>query len=53
MMQNCKVCNSFFQRVYNSVRFVRYPTTVFDRYLEELGAEGCFENVIFTHATLV
>jgi FkbM family methyltransferase len=31
-------------------RFIRYPISVFDRYLEELGAEGYFENVIFTNA---
>ena len=31
-------------------KFIRYPTSVFDRYLEELGAEGYFENVIFTNA---
>ncbi|NVN91139.1 MAG: FkbM family methyltransferase [Desulfuromonadales bacterium] len=29
-------------------RFTRYPITVFDRYLEELGTAGYFENVIFT-----
>jgi hypothetical protein len=29
-------------------RFIRYPVTVFDRYLEELGGDGHFENVIFT-----
>jgi hypothetical protein len=29
-------------------RFTRYPITVFDRYLEELGTDGHFENVIFT-----
>jgi FkbM family methyltransferase len=29
-------------------RFVRYPITVFDRYLDELGTNGYFENVIFT-----
>ncbi len=29
-------------------RFIRYPISVFDRYLEELGTEGYFENVIFT-----
>ena len=29
-------------------RLTRYPITVFDRYLEELGTEGYFENVIFT-----
>ena len=29
-------------------RFTRYPITVFDRYLEELGNDGYFENVIFT-----
>jgi FkbM family methyltransferase len=29
-------------------RFTRYPITVFDRYLEELGADGHYENVIFT-----
>ncbi len=29
-------------------RFVRYPITVFDRYLDELGPDGDFENVIFT-----
>ena len=29
-------------------RFARYPITVFDRYLEELGADGDYENVIFT-----
>ncbi len=29
-------------------RFTRYPITVFDRYLAELGTEGYFENVIFT-----
>lgn len=31
-------------------RFIRYPISVFGRYLEELGAEGYFENVIFTNA---
>lgn len=31
-------------------RFIRYPISVFDRYLEELGADGYFENVIFTNA---
>lgn len=30
-------------------RFIRYPISVFDRYLEELGTEGYFENVIFTN----
>jgi FkbM family methyltransferase len=29
-------------------RFTRYPITVFDRYLEELGTEGYVENVIFS-----
>ncbi len=29
-------------------KFVRYPISVFDRYLEELGTEGYHENVIFT-----
>lgn len=29
-------------------RFTRYPITVFDRYLEQLGTDGNFENVIFT-----
>jgi len=29
-------------------RFIRYPITVFDRYLDELGTEGYGENVIFT-----
>jgi FkbM family methyltransferase len=29
-------------------RLIRYPISVFDRYLEELGTEGHFENVIFT-----
>ena len=29
-------------------RWVRYPLTVFARYLDELGSHGYFENVIFT-----
>lgn len=29
-------------------RFIRYPIGVFDRYLDELGNNGYFENVIFT-----
>lgn len=29
-------------------RFTRYPITVFDRFLDELGTEGHFENIIFT-----
>ena len=29
-------------------RFIRYPIDVFDRYLDELGSDGHFENVIFT-----
>ena len=29
-------------------RFTRYPIAVFDRYLEELGTDGHYENVIFT-----
>jgi FkbM family methyltransferase len=31
-------------------RFIRYPTTVFNRYLDELGSDGRFENVIFTNS---
>jgi FkbM family methyltransferase len=31
-------------------RFIRYPITVFDRYLDELGSDGHFENVIFTRS---
>ena len=30
-------------------RFTRYPTSVFDRYLDELGTTGTHENVIFTN----
>lgn len=29
-------------------RLTRYPTQVFDRYLDEIGADGHFENVVFT-----
>jgi len=29
-------------------RFTRYPMSVLDRYLDELGTEGYYENVIFT-----
>jgi FkbM family methyltransferase len=29
-------------------RFTRYPITVFDRYIDELGTDGHFGNVIFT-----
>ena len=29
-------------------RFIRYPISTFDRYLDELGSDGYFENVIFT-----
>ena len=31
-------------------RFIRYPISVFDRYIEELGTEDYFENVIFTNS---
>jgi FkbM family methyltransferase len=34
-------------------RFTRYPITVFDRYLEELGTDNHFENVIFTKRSAV
>lgn len=30
-------------------KYIRYPMAVFDRYLEELGRDGYFENVIFTN----
>jgi len=33
-------------------RFTRYPITVFDRYLEEIGTDGYFENIIFTRRSI-
>jgi len=32
-------------------RFIRYPITVFGRYLDELGTDGHFENVVFSGKT--
>lgn len=34
-------------------RFIRYPISAFDRYLDELGSDGYFENVIFTKRNAV
>jgi FkbM family methyltransferase len=34
--------------VYRRNRFVRYPISAFGRFLDELGSDGYFENVIFT-----
>ena len=36
--------------VYRRQRFTRYPISVFDRLLEEIGSDGGFENVIFTRS---
>jgi FkbM family methyltransferase len=33
-------------------RFIRYPVSVFDRYLDELGTEDGYGNVIFTKGSL-
>ena len=36
--------------VFRRQRFTRYPISVFDRYMEEIGPSGAHENVIFTQA---
>ena len=38
--------------IYRRETFIRYPISVFDCYLKELGTEGHFENVIFTKQQL-
>jgi FkbM family methyltransferase len=37
--------------IYRRERFIRYPMSVFGRFLDELGSDGFFENVIFTKGT--